>query len=418
MLPSVQQNAPIRYFTFFYLYFMQGVPSGFALTALANFLTGQHVPPAAIGAFASAVGLPWVIQLAWGPLIDRFSSSASGPYKRWVVLTQLLAFGASLLLLTIRDPAHQTGLLAAIFFTHSLFASVQDASVDALAISLVADHEKGRVNGFMRGGLLLGISFGAAVLSHLLHACGFAVATGAMSAVLLLFTLVFIATPLYGKENPGSFIEDQVASGSAFRQVFTRLIQNLLSRESLSVFGLVFSSYLCFSLFARSLSFHLIQFLGWSDKQLSVFQGSWGAAITLAVVLGGGYLADRVHLRKMYYCTITGLALFLVLFNGYLIGHSSEGWVKFGLVFWGLADPLFSVCSFPLLMAICDRRIAGSQFTAYMALINLSDVVGSFLCGWLLQVVFPPLIGLAAGFLLLVAISRQLLARAGKFAGL
>ncbi|KAA3439229.1 MFS transporter [Rufibacter hautae] len=414
MLPSVQENAPVRYFTFFYLYFMQGVPSGFALTALANFLTGQNVSPAAIGAFASAVGIPWVVQLGWGPLIDRFSSSSEGPYKRWVVFTQLLAFGASLLLLIVKEPSQQMGLLAALFFTHSLFASVQDASVDAMAISLVEDREKGRVNGFMRGGLLLGISFGAAGLSYLLHAYGFAVATGAMSAVLLLFTLLFMATPLYSQKAPGPTLQVQPGSTPAFRLVFTRLLRRLLGRESISVFGLVFLSYLCFSLFARSLSFHLIKSLGWSDQQLSLFQGSWGAAITLAVVLGGGYLADRVHLKRMYYITITVLAVFLVLFNGYLLGHSGEGWVKSGLVFWGLADPLFSVSSFPLLMAICDKRIAGSQFTAYMALINLSDVIGSFLCGWLLQVIFPPVIGLTAGFLLLVVVVSQLLVQVRK----
>ncbi|WP_207434772.1 MFS transporter [Sabulibacter ruber] len=412
MLPSVQQNAPLRYFTFFYLYFMQGVPSGFALTALANYLIGQDVPPATVGAFASTVGLPWVVQMAWGPLIDRFSSSALGPYKRWVVFTQLLAFAASLPLQAIQDPTRQTGLLAALFFTHSLFASVQDASVDALAISLVSDREKGRVNGFMRGGLLLGISFGAAGLSYLLHAYGFAIAAGTMSAVLLLFTLLFIATPMQGKEALRISIQGQTDSNPEFRLVFTRLFRSLLSRESLAVFGLVFFSYLCFSLFTRSLSFHLIQLLGWEDRQLSLFQGGWGAAITLVVVLGGGYLADRVHLRKMYYCTITGLAVFLVLFNGYLLGYSSDGWVKFGLVFWGLADPLFSVCSFPLLMAICDHRVAGSQFTAYMALINLSDVIGAFLSGWLLQAVVPPMIGLTAGFLLLTIIAWQLYTRA------
>ena len=37
---SLTENRILRYFTFFYLYAMQGVPAGFSTTALANYLTG------------------------------------------------------------------------------------------------------------------------------------------------------------------------------------------------------------------------------------------------------------------------------------------------------------------------------------------------------------------------------------------
>lgn len=39
---SLKQNRVLRYFTFFYLYVMQGVPAGFSSTALANRLTGKR----------------------------------------------------------------------------------------------------------------------------------------------------------------------------------------------------------------------------------------------------------------------------------------------------------------------------------------------------------------------------------------
>ncbi len=38
---SLKQNTALRYFTFFYLYVMQGIPAGFSSTALANYLTGK-----------------------------------------------------------------------------------------------------------------------------------------------------------------------------------------------------------------------------------------------------------------------------------------------------------------------------------------------------------------------------------------
>lgn len=40
---SLTENTALRYFTFFYLYVMQGVPAGFSSTALANYLTGKRI---------------------------------------------------------------------------------------------------------------------------------------------------------------------------------------------------------------------------------------------------------------------------------------------------------------------------------------------------------------------------------------
>lgn len=405
MRPTLQQNATLRYLTFFNLYFMQGVPSGFALTALTNYMIGGGVSSLAVGTFVSVVGIPWIIQLVWGPFIDRYSRSLFKNYKHWVIFSQLLAFAASLLLLMVDDPLHQTSLLTTIFFVHSLFASVQDASVDALAISMTPTFEKGRVNAAMRCGLLLGISLGAAGLSIILHRFSFHHAAAAMSFLLLFFTILFILTPLSPKQNSTPDQQQDSAvmapAPSSFASVFARLFQNLLSRQSLTLFSVVFYAYFCFSLFNRSTSFHLIHSLGWSDKELSVFQGSWGAVLTLVVVLSGGYMADKLHLKKMYYGTLSVLALFLFFFNAYLFRYSDSGVIKSGLLFWNLADPLLSVCSFPLLMAICDKKVSGSQFTAYMALINLADVLGALVSGWLLQTIFPPAVGFAASLSIL-----------------
>lgn len=97
------------------------------------------------------VGLPWVLQFIWGPFIDRYQYSVIGHRKQWVVLTQFMAFMASLTLLLVHDPVSQLTLMTAVFFTHSIFASVQDASVDAIAIEILQKDERGSVNGIHEG---------------------------------------------------------------------------------------------------------------------------------------------------------------------------------------------------------------------------------------------------------------------------
>ncbi len=189
-LPALNQSARLRYVTFFYLYVMQGIPSGFALTALANYLIGQGAAPNIVGSFVAIIGTPWILQFMWGPIVDRYQYSVMGRRKQWIVLMQTGAFLTTLCLLFITNPTQQITTIAVIFFIHSIFASFQDTSVDATAILVVPEKERGRINAFMRGGWLMGIVVGAAVLSTILHLYNFFTAALMQSSILLVFTIV------------------------------------------------------------------------------------------------------------------------------------------------------------------------------------------------------------------------------------
>src|ERR1700712_868198 len=156
--PVLNESPGLRYVTFFYLYIMQGIPAGFALTALSNYLLGKGVSSGQVGTFIALVGLPWTVQFVWGPLIDRFQYSGMGHRKHWVVLSQWMAVLASCGLLLVRAPESQVPLLSLAFFIHSIFASVQVSSVDAMAITITPVAQRGRINAYMRGGFLLGTS--------------------------------------------------------------------------------------------------------------------------------------------------------------------------------------------------------------------------------------------------------------------
>src|SRR6476660_8666628 len=94
-LKALNESFFLRFFTFFYLYTMQGIPAGFALTAISNYLLGKNVQPHVIGTFIGLVGLPWTIQFFWGPVIDRFQHSIMGARKQWLMLSQIIAVSAS-----------------------------------------------------------------------------------------------------------------------------------------------------------------------------------------------------------------------------------------------------------------------------------------------------------------------------------
>jgi len=409
--PTLSNSRPLRYVAFFYLYVMQGVPSGFALTAVANYLIAEGASAAAVGSFVAIVGLPWAAQFVWGPVIDRFQQSALGRRKPWVVLAQAVAFLASLGILTIEDPVRQLGALSLAFFVHSIFASIQDASVDAMAIGLTPENERGRVNAFMRGGMLTGVGLGSALFAYLIRAHGFFYAALAQSLLLLFFTLITLCI----RERPGDALVPggrtlraaEGRSGGApppdLRWLFAELFRGLTTRQSLRLFGASALVYLCISLFSRALPVHLIQELHWSDTSVSILRGTYGTVVTLGIIFTGGVLADRIGPRRLLLYVTAFVGAFLLGFNLLAGWWVHEGVATGGQVLWYMIDPIFSVAAMPVLMAICRKGVEGSQFTTYMALVNLVDIAGAYLSGQALTWVKAPVIGMAGGGLVLLA---------------
>jgi PAT family beta-lactamase induction signal transducer AmpG len=410
LIPILKESARLRYITFFYLYIMQGIPSGFALTAIANYLVAKGVSPQSVGTFIAIVGVPWIIQFVWGPVIDRYQFSVIGHRKHWVVLTQIVAIIASLGLLLIKDPVHQLSLMSLLFFIHSNFASVQDASVDAIAISVVPPEERGRVNAFMRGGYLAGVALGSAGLSFIMHQYGFSYAVLTQSCILLFFTILTFLTkldrhdsllPSFGKHQRPIEEVDEIPD---LKSLFQQLFRGMLQKRSLETFIVIAVVYFMFSIFIRSYTYHIIHVLKWSDQLVSVLQGSWGSILIFVVIIGGGVISDRIGHRKFQIKVMWGAGIYLILINVLSLTSSNNIVTGTGLVLWNFADPLFSVAAFPILMALCLKQVEGSQFTAYMALINFCDVLGSYVTGWSLSILPAPYIGLFCGTVVLLMV--------------
>ncbi len=385
---------------------MQGIPAGFSLTAVANYLAAEGTDATAIGTFIAIVGLPWIIQFVWGPLIDRFQQSAMGRRKPWVVLAQLMAFIASLGILLVEEPSSQLMLLSSAFFVHSIFASVQDASVDAMAISIIPVKERGRINAVMRGGMLTGNALGAAGLSYMIRAYGFHDAAIAQSAALFLMMLFtfFIKekkgdTLWPGASRTTNDIRD-IVDKISLRWLFSELYKGLASSRNLVIFLSIAGVYVCLSIFIRAFSIYLIQDLQWQDTELSILSGTLGTVASLSVILVGGYLSDRYGAKRGLLLMVMVIAIFLLIFGMVSIFSTNKLTLTSGLVLWYMMDPAFSVAAFPILMALCRPKIEGSQFTTYMAMINLSDVTGSYISGYALSLLSAPVMGLICGMLL------------------
>lgn len=427
-MPTLTLNASpsLRAAIFFGLYLVQGIPSGFALTAVANYLVQHRIDPLVIAAFSARIGIPWSVQFLWGPLIDRFQGSPMGRRKPWVLGSQFAAFLASLGVITIRDPATQVTALSVAFLIHGLFASVQDASVDAMAISIIPESERGRVNACMRAGFMVGTGMGAAVWARLIFEKGFTSAAIAQSAVLLTMTLL----TAFVRERPGDSlvpwgrrptgeveldrstmeVEPEYVPHPSIGHVFRELARGFFVARSLFIFGLILLVYTGGAVFIQAYPRHLIKVLNWTDEETSQYMGIGGTVVGLLTAIVGFVVADRLGPRRL-------MIVMMVLISGFLVGFdlagdywSSTGVAASALVLWYMFDPGFSVACMPVLMGLCRKGVEGSQFTAYMALVNLSTVGGALISGWAQEWFSVPAIGLATGLVLVAAIPLAIVA--------
>src|SRR4029453_2891501 len=185
---------------FFPLYLTEGIPLGFTATAVATQMRRQGLGPGEIGAFVGSLYLPWAFKWAVGPFVDVFSSDRWGRRRVWIVLMQG-AMIVSLLAALPVDFTTEIKLFTALIFLHNLFSATQDVAIDALAVSVLREDERGLANGLMFGGAYLGQAVGGSGVLFLTPYIGFPATFFFVAGAIGLVT-VLIALPLREPPRP------------------------------------------------------------------------------------------------------------------------------------------------------------------------------------------------------------------------
>ena len=169
-LPNLFASTRGRLVGFFLLYMTEGIPLGFAATAVATQLRRQGVGPAEIGAFVASFYLPWAFKWAFGPIVDVFSSDRFGRRRAWILSMQIMMVVTLISTMLLKLP-EQLALFTIILLIHNAFAATQDVAIDALAVNTLAENERATANGMMFAGANIGQMVGRCGfrVSRLLH---------------------------------------------------------------------------------------------------------------------------------------------------------------------------------------------------------------------------------------------------------
>ena len=388
-----------RLSTFFLLYVTEGIPLGFAAVAIAAQMRRAGVGPAQIGLFIASFYFPWSFKWAAGPVVDLVYSERLGRRRAWIVGCQL-AMMLTLLVAMPVDFSAQLKLFTAILLVHNCFAAVQDVAIDALAVSVLRDDERGLANGLMFAGANVGQAIGGSgvlYLSYLLAARGLSFNYTFFAVVAAIASVTFgVAIRL--REPPVMALAGASDPAGSDRPAVGAWTE--LRRYATTAFGAMFGSKPAFAALVLALlpaGAHALGLalqsnlgveLGLTDDRLATLSLISSVSGALGCV-AGGFLSDRFGRRKMFALYVVTMAVPNVALAYVMQKH---GWVmpvnttaatrpaapaELVRAFWiaTIAYSLFMGLMYgtrsALFMDVCNPLVAATQFTAYMGLLNL-----------------------------------------------
>jgi len=389
-LPNLLATTKGRLAAFFFLYMTEGIPLGFAATAVATQLRRQDVGPAEIGAFVASFYLPWAFKWAFGPMIDVFGSERFGRRRGWILGTQVLMALTLLSTVMLKLP-EQLWLFTVILLVHNTFGAMQDVAIDALACGTLQEHERGTANGMMFAGASIGQLIGGSGVLFLMGYTGFQSTFFFVAGSILLVT-AFVVLPMREAAGPARAAVAGSRMRAAGREMHEFAINSFRSflgtRGAFS--GLLFSllppGAMCLGL---SLQSNLAVELGLNDDQVATLN-AWSAVVAAAAMVAGGYLSDRLGRRRMLALYIACIGLPVLYLMSMLTQY---GWIMpvspnapnrpevpaalvtalwIASLVYSLFNGLMYGTRSAIMMDVTNPRVAATQFTAYMALMNLT----------------------------------------------
>ena len=395
------------------LYFVEGLPYGFQLTALPVYLRDHGVSLTGIG-FASLLSLPWMLKALWAPAVDRFGSERLGRRRAWILPLQgglaLTCFAAA----TVR-PEDQVLPLLALVLLMNFCAATMDIAVDGLAVDLLEPHELGygniaqvagyKVGGLTGGGLLLWAS-------ARIGWRGLFVAMALLVLAVLLITLLVrppaptVAAARAARQRPGTL-----------RGIFSTALRALRTPGAVWVIAFIATYKLGESM--ADLMFRPFLFdAGYPAAQIGLWIGSWGMVFSLAGSFAGGVLASRVPLLRAV--GIAAVARVLPLAGVWwlsLLPHPGKGAVIAVTAAEHFFGGALTTTLFAFMMSRIDRRIGATHYTVLATIEVLGKASGRWASGIVgdafgYPAVFGTAVVLSVAYLGLLAPVSRVIARA------
>ena len=360
------------------------------LTALLSFLSSKGLTIAESGQLTAMATLPWTFKLFWGPVIDSFVYEKMGKRRPWILFAHIGMALSLVAMIFMGDISENISLLGWMFFLHNCFASLQDVSCDALAVDVLLPEEQGKVNGAMWGSKIIGTGTGAAVMGTLLVTNGL-VFTILVQTLLMLLIMIF---PLFILERPGEKRFPWSRGGDSLTNLNQSNNHSPLTviKDLITAFSKAPCYYAALFIIISAINqgingavlpvFYNAT-LGWESDTYSQVVGGPGAILEFLGAILGGVMADRFGRRKVFFIGWGSFSVLSGIFGLMILSMQELPlWFQgFYLIAYPFCVAVGTVGMFALAMALSWSKASATMFTSYMAISNLSVVLGNKLIG-------------------------------------
>ncbi len=291
----------------FALGFSSGLPLALTATTLGAWLTKAGLDMKSIGLFA-AIGTPYALKFLWSPLIDAVHfpvlCKLFGRRRGWLLATQF-ALVASLLALSLTDPAINVWNTAFMALLVAIFSASQDIVIDAYRVESLKPEQYGAG----AAAVVLGYRFGMIASTALPLYLSDHISWHAIYLIMSTLVGVGILTTLIAREPPQSAAveatQTRLSAPLWLREHVVLPFADFMTRPHWLALLLFIVLYKFADAFMGVMTTPFLLHTGFTGEQLATVMKLYGVIATIVGSFFGGALVFRLGItRTLWICGI------------------------------------------------------------------------------------------------------------------
>ena len=385
--PALSQSRKLRLFAVFILYVAQGVPIGLFWFAIPAWMAANGAGAGDVAYVLGLTALPWSLKLVNGFLMDRYTFLAMGRRRVWLIGAQLVMIALLLGCAALSPGVGDIALLGAIGFAVNAATTFQDVAIDGLAVDIMEEEERARASGMMFGGQMIGMAASTALSGAAIVAYGPSAAYLLSAMFIGIVTLFVLAT----RERPGERLlpwsngEANAINHAIQADRWWPILKStwgaIVRPTSLIWLPIIMIQGVQFGLLTGATPLIATGSAGWSEADVTALVGTGQLIAGIAGMTIGGIVGDRLGAK---WATILAYGCWLVLNATMFMAQplwADSQFLTTVVIVWLTLDTLVIIATIPISMRLCNRTVAATQFTLYMALSNFGITIGASLLG-------------------------------------
>lgn len=353
--------------------FASGLPFPLVSGTLQAWLTSEGIDIKTIG-ILTFLTFPYSFKFLWSALFDRYSILKLGRRKGWILICQILILAGIFMMIAITP--HYLIFFTLLAALVAFFSASQDISIDAYRTEILKPKDRGLGASLAVTAYRIALIIAGGLCLLLADYLGWQLALLIVSSLLLLGVI----STLFAEEPEG--IQKPITLKESFIEPF----KDLLIREKSLILLLFIILYKLGDAYASSLSTaFFIRGIGFSLTEVGTVNKIGGLISAILGALLGGVLLTKISLYRALILFGFFQAMSNLMFMALAIMGKSFTFFALTVIIENFTGGMGTTAFLALLMGLCNRSFAATQYALLSSLASLGRVIISPSSGFVVE---------------------------------